>query len=196
LKHSEHCTRCTRVPLNGAQRSCLHVVRFVNARRVSWVQKRDLQQFPLEDALSNLTSGHDSHRWHQGRLHISTPPSPRFICSASIPSAHTQRIGTLVWNACVLQHGDVHDLTHRPFKCCARHWQEVCFSGAKARPQAATLMSGGNDNVEHTAAVKALAWDPHIPCMLATGGGIDDMHSAERKEPARYVFVSYPSPDC
>ncbi|KAK0466264.1 WD40 repeat-like protein [Desarmillaria tabescens] len=29
---------------------------------------------------------------------------------------------------------------------------------------------------EHTAAVKALAWDPHIPGVLATGGGTQDKH--------------------
>jgi cell division cycle 20-like protein 1 (cofactor of APC complex) len=29
---------------------------------------------------------------------------------------------------------------------------------------------------EHTAAVKALAWDPHVPGRLATGGGTQDKH--------------------
>lgn len=29
---------------------------------------------------------------------------------------------------------------------------------------------------EHTAAVKALAWDPHMPNLLATGGGTQDKH--------------------
>ena len=29
---------------------------------------------------------------------------------------------------------------------------------------------------EHTAAVKALAWDPHISGILATGGGTADKH--------------------
>lgn len=29
---------------------------------------------------------------------------------------------------------------------------------------------------EHTAAVKALAWDPHVPGLLATGGGTQDKH--------------------
>lgn len=29
---------------------------------------------------------------------------------------------------------------------------------------------------EHTAAVKALAWDPHVPGVLATGGGTQDKH--------------------
>jgi cell division cycle 20-like protein 1 (cofactor of APC complex) len=29
---------------------------------------------------------------------------------------------------------------------------------------------------EHTAAVKALAWDPHVPQLLATGGGTQDKH--------------------
>jgi cell division cycle 20-like protein 1 (cofactor of APC complex) len=29
---------------------------------------------------------------------------------------------------------------------------------------------------DHTAAVKALAWDPHMPGILATGGGTQDKH--------------------
>jgi len=29
---------------------------------------------------------------------------------------------------------------------------------------------------EHTAAVKALAWDPHVAGVLATGGGTQDKH--------------------
>lgn len=29
---------------------------------------------------------------------------------------------------------------------------------------------------QHTAAVKALAWDPHVPGILATGGGTQDKH--------------------
>jgi cell division cycle 20-like protein 1, cofactor of APC complex len=29
---------------------------------------------------------------------------------------------------------------------------------------------------QHTAAVKALAWDPHVPGVLATGGGTQDKH--------------------
>ena len=29
---------------------------------------------------------------------------------------------------------------------------------------------------EHTAAVKALAWDPHVSGVLATGGGTQDKH--------------------
>lgn len=29
---------------------------------------------------------------------------------------------------------------------------------------------------EHTAAVKALAWDPHVSGVLATGGGTADKH--------------------
>lgn len=52
------------------------------------------------------------------------------------------------------------------------------------------IASGGNDNVvsiydmrggktmykfvEHTAAIKALAWSPHQHCILSTGGGSTD----------------------
>ncbi|PPQ90390.1 hypothetical protein CVT25_014623, partial [Psilocybe cyanescens] len=47
-------------------------------------------------------------------------------------------------------------------------------------------IAGGEDNIpndvpvwkfhEHTAAVKALAWDPHVWGILATGGGTQDKH--------------------
>lgn len=47
-----------------------------------------------------------------------------------------------------------------------------------------TGVMGGEENTdiplwkfhEHTAAVKALAWDPHVAGVLATGGGTADKH--------------------
>ena len=76
------------------------------------------------------------------------------------------------------------------------HEEEVC--GLEWSPDGRWLASGGNDNVshlwcgrgvgtgggeakrwtmrEHTAAVKALAWCPTRPHLLATGGGTSDRH--------------------
>jgi cell division cycle protein 20 (cofactor of APC complex) len=68
------------------------------------------------------------------------------------------------------------------------HEQEVC--GLKWSPNGTQLASGGNDNLlmvwdaaadrpthritAHQAAVKALAWCPFNPAVLATGGGSSD----------------------
>jgi cell division cycle protein 20 (cofactor of APC complex) len=67
------------------------------------------------------------------------------------------------------------------------HSQEVC--GLRWSPDGTKLASGGNDNLvniwaptgalehtlsQHTAAVKALAWCPWTPNLLATGGGTAD----------------------
>ncbi|KAL7745900.1 type 1 serine/threonine-protein phosphatase catalytic subunit glc7, partial [Sorochytrium milnesiophthora] len=70
------------------------------------------------------------------------------------------------------------------------HRQEVC--GLKWNLDGNRLASGGNDNrlyvwdrfeskplqkyTEHTAAVKAIAWSPHTPGLLASGGGTQDRH--------------------
>ncbi|KAF8914880.1 WD40-repeat-containing domain protein [Mucidula mucida] len=99
----------------------------------------------------------------------------------------------------VIHHRDVRDPSVMPFKRSTGHRQEVCglkWSGSNEP----TLASGGNDNKvciwdirgskrpddsetqflykfhEHTAAVKALAWDPHVAGVLATGGGTQDKH--------------------
>ena len=76
------------------------------------------------------------------------------------------------------------------------HSQEVC--GLKWSPDGRFLASGGNDNLlqvwqaqmgscytnntplytfsQHQAAVKALAWCPWQPSLLASGGGTADRH--------------------
>jgi cell division cycle 20-like protein 1 (cofactor of APC complex) len=102
-----------------------------------------------------------------------------------------------------IHHRDVREPGGAPWKRSVAHRQEVCglkWSGDGA-PHAATLASGGNDNKvciwdlrgsrrapdnapdvplwkfhEHTAAVKALAWDPHVSGLLASGGGTQDKH--------------------
>ena len=178
---------------------------------VSWVQKG-----------STLAVGTST-----GRLHIYDANTCDLLRTYN--QAHNQRIGALAWNSHVLtsgsrdrmvHHRDVREATHRPFKRCAGHKQEVCglkWSG-DGGPQSATLASGGNDNKvciwdlrgsrrvaaggvsrsgssgntsgsasedgdaplwkfhEHNAAVKALAWDPHVSGVLATGGGTEDKH--------------------
>lgn len=71
-----------------------------------------------------------------------------------------------------------------------RHEAEVCGLAYKA--DGTQLASGGNDNTvmiwdtrnsmpqfqkhSHTAAVKAMAWCPYIPNLLATGGGQEDKY--------------------
>ena len=100
----------------------------------------------------------------------------------------------------MIHHRDVRDPSPTPFKQSTGHRQEVCglkWNGTASEPY---LASGGNDNKvciwdirgatrgvgendpplwkfhEHTAAVKALAWDPHVSSTLATGGGTQDKH--------------------
>ncbi|KAJ7574419.1 WD40-repeat-containing domain protein [Mycena floridula] len=155
---------------------------------VSWVQKG-----------STLAVGTLS-----GRLHVYDASTLQLL--RTYQHAHDQRIGALAWNAHVLSsgsrdrmvhHRDVREATMRPFKRCTGHRQEVCglkWSG-DGGPGSANLASGGNDNKrlantddaapgdaplwkfhEHTAAVKALAWDPHVSGVLATGGGTQDKH--------------------
>lgn len=74
-----------------------------------------------------------------------------------------------------------------------REWADVHDDrvvGLKWSPDARTLASGGNDNLvclwqmereapkviirHHTSAVRALAWCPWNPELLATGGGLED----------------------
>lgn len=174
---------------------------------VSWVQKGTLL------AIGTLS----------GRMHIYDANTLQV--QRSYNNAHTQRIGALAWNSHILSsgsrdrmvhHRDVREPSHRPFKRCAGHRQEVC--GLKWARDGGPLASGGNDNKvciwdlrgskrasvtgsstsgsgsvedaggsgsgdaplwkfhEHTAAVKALAWDPHVSGVLATGGGTQDKH--------------------
>lgn len=96
---------------------------------------------------------------------------------------------------------DVREADQRPFRRWAGHRQEVCgltWNRSEAT-DSALLGSGGNDNKvciwdirgsarvqttdaeaplfkfhEHTAAVRGMAWDPHVANVLATGGGTQD----------------------
>lgn len=108
------------------------------------------------------------------------------------------RTGVLSWNpsSMILSSGARNKLIyhhdHRskdPIAMSSGHIQEVC--GLKWDHQGTKLASGGNDNKVvlwdprsfaspsisydcHTAAVKALAWSPHVNGLLASGGGTAD----------------------
>ncbi|KAL1489266.1 hypothetical protein ABEB36_014199 [Hypothenemus hampei] len=121
-----------------------------------------------------------------------------------IMNGHSARVGSLAWNSFVLtsgcRSGQIihHDVRQREhiLATISGHSQEVC--GLTWSPDGRYLASGGNDNVvnvwprsndghqsettplhtfvQHQAAVKALAWCPWQPHILATGGGTADRH--------------------
>ncbi|KAI7863962.1 WD40-repeat-containing domain protein [Spinellus fusiger] len=106
------------------------------------------------------------------------------------------RVGVLSWDKCIVsggaQNGIIynHDVRLKEHKVSewAGHDEEVC--GLEWRSDGGFLASGGNDNLinvwdnrfttpimtrrEHISAVKALAWCPWNPNILASGGGRDD----------------------
>ena len=119
--------------------------------------------------------------------------------------AHDGRVGSLSFNRHLLSSGArdgrlVHaDVRAKPVVSVwdGAHEEEVC--GLAWSPDGRLLASGANDNLcklwsasdlaassptsalrgtlrEHTAAVKALAWCPTSPQLLATGGGTSDRH--------------------
>eukprot|EP01132_Coremiostelium_polycephalum_P002092 gene2092-2579_t len=113
---------------------------------------------------------------------------------------HSGRVGALAWNNYILSSGSAdtnifnHDvrIQNHHVSTLAGHTQEVC--GLKWSHDGQQLASGGNDNIvniwdvnndagfetplhtfeQHTAAVRALAWCPFQPSLLATGGGAAD----------------------
>ncbi|CEP16887.1 hypothetical protein [Parasitella parasitica] len=111
-------------------------------------------------------------------------------------STHPSRIGSMAWRSNILSTGGRdhiiyhHDVrASRPyFRKLVGHTQEVC--GLKWNPEGTMLASGGNDNnllvwdshenviahsfSQHTAAVKAIAWNPHKRGVLVSGGGTAD----------------------
>ena len=115
-------------------------------------------------------------------------------------TGHTGRVGAMSWNGDLLASGSrdstirLHDLrAPGPVSVIANgHSQEVC--GLRWSPNGGNLASGGNDNLlniwdfrrdsaeclplwqlrQHTAAVKALAWNPVTSGLLVSGGGTAD----------------------
>ncbi|KAA8494868.1 Anaphase-promoting complex subunit cdc20 [Porphyridium purpureum] len=111
--------------------------------------------------------------------------------------SHAARVSSLAWNGPLLSSGsrdatihnhDVRIAQHVVAELAGAHQQEIC--GLKWNSQGTQLASGGNDNLlciwdagqrtprhtlnHHTAAVKALAWCPWQPGLLASGGGTAD----------------------
>ncbi|XP_077239614.1 B-type cell cycle switch protein ccs52A-like [Tasmannia lanceolata] len=109
---------------------------------------------------------------------------------------HRMRVGALAWSSSLLSSGS-RDKTilQRDIRAdedsvskLTGHKSEVC--GLKWSYDNRELASGGNDNrlfvwnqhstqpvlkyCEHTAAVKAIAWSPHMHGLLASGGGTAD----------------------
>ena len=112
-------------------------------------------------------------------------------------NGHISRVPSLSWNEHILssgtKNGVIMNSDVRVRDHCVGilqgHTQEVC--GLRWSPDGKYLASGGNDNIvniwgpngnqlqsltQHTAAVKALAWCPWQPSLLATGGGSADHH--------------------
>lgn len=113
---------------------------------------------------------------------------------------HASRVGSLSWNGHVLSSGGRSGRVHHHDVRVAQHHvgtleahqQEVC--GLRWSPDGRQLATGGNDNLlrvwpatmshgpvqpvhsftEHQAAVKAIAWCPWQPNLLASGGGTAD----------------------
>ncbi|KAJ0264821.1 Protein FIZZY-RELATED 2 [Hirschfeldia incana] len=109
---------------------------------------------------------------------------------------HRLRVGALAWSSSVLSSGSRdRSILQRDIRCqedhvskLTGHKSEVC--GLKWSYDNRELASGGNDNkllvwnqhstqpvlryCEHTAAVKAIAWSPHLHGLLASGGGTAD----------------------
>jgi len=115
---------------------------------------------------------------------------------------HDARVASVAWNQYILSsggrsgdivHHDVRIAQHQVARALG-HTQEVC--GLSWSPDGRVLASGGNDNLlnlwqasggecygsptpshslsQHQAAVKALAWCPWQPNILASGGGTAD----------------------
>ncbi|CAM0870306.1 unnamed protein product [Alopecurus aequalis] len=110
--------------------------------------------------------------------------------------SHRMRVGALAWSSSLLSSGSrdkniLHHDLRAPDDYVSKltgHKSEVC--GLKWSYDNRQLASGGNDNrlfvwnqhsiqpvlkyTEHTAAVKAIAWSPHVNGLLASGGGTAD----------------------
>jgi len=112
-------------------------------------------------------------------------------------SGHIGRVSTLAWNECIISSAgrdskimnhDVRQAKHL-IQTLEGHCSEVC--ALKWSNDGKYLASGANDNLlniwesrqntsyaslAHHAAVKAIAWNPHSPHLLASGAGAADRH--------------------
>ncbi|KAF9425982.1 substrate-specific activator of APC-dependent proteolysis [Podila epigama] len=119
-------------------------------------------------------------------------------CRIRSMSGHRQRVGVLAWSGHTLTSGSRdRNIFHRDVRAQSMwthkleaHTGEVC--GLKWNMSGTQLASGGNDNRlmvwergstkplykfrDHTAAVKAIDWNPHASGVLASGGGTVDRH--------------------
>ncbi|EGO00967.1 hypothetical protein SERLA73DRAFT_167157 [Serpula lacrymans var. lacrymans S7.3] len=140
-------------------------------------------------------------------------------------AGHQGQIAVLSWHAHILSsgcgdgsiwHHDVRVPRHKVMELLG-HTGEIC--GLKWREDGELLASGGNDNVvniwdgrvgdvgegtqgtakwtkrNHTAAVKAIAWCPWQPSLLASGGGTNDatVHIWNSSTGARLHSLKTPS---
>ncbi|KAH8102320.1 WD40-repeat-containing domain protein [Cristinia sonorae] len=140
-------------------------------------------------------------------------------------TGHSSQVACLSWNQHILSsgcgdgsiwHHDVRVARHKVGELLG-HQGEVC--GLKWRSDGELLASGGNDNVvniwdgrvgdvgsgtrgvakwtkrNHTAAVKAIAWCPWQPSLLASGGGTNDatVHIWNSTTGARLHSLTTPS---
>ncbi|CAN6273295.1 unnamed protein product [Urochloa humidicola] len=109
---------------------------------------------------------------------------------------HRMRVGALAWGSSLLSSGSRDkSILHHDIRAqedyvskLAAHKSEVC--GIKWSYDDRQLASGGNDKrlfvwnlhsvkpvlkkTEHKAAIKAIAWSPHLHGLLASGGGTKD----------------------
>ncbi|KAG0332206.1 substrate-specific activator of APC-dependent proteolysis [Podila horticola] len=119
-------------------------------------------------------------------------------CRVRSMTGHQQRVGVLAWSGHTLTSGSRdRNIYHRDVRAQSMwthkleaHTGEVC--GLKWNVSGTQLASGGNDNRlmvwekgatkplykfrDHTAAVKAIDWNPHSSGVLASGGGTVDRH--------------------
>ncbi|KAG0349086.1 substrate-specific activator of APC-dependent proteolysis [Podila minutissima] len=119
-------------------------------------------------------------------------------CRVRSMTGHQQRVGVLAWSGHTLTSGSRdRNIYHRDVRAQSMythkleaHTGEVC--GLKWNISGTQLASGGNDNRlmvwekgatkplykfrDHTAAVKAIDWNPHSSGVLASGGGTVDKH--------------------
>ncbi|KAG0036561.1 substrate-specific activator of APC-dependent proteolysis [Podila clonocystis] len=119
-------------------------------------------------------------------------------CRVRSMTGHQQRVGVLAWSGHTLTSGSRdRNIYHRDVRAQSMwthkleaHTGEVC--GLKWNISGTQLASGGNDNRlmvwekgatkplykfrDHTAAVKAIDWNPHSSGVLASGGGTVDRH--------------------